>query len=328
MEVIARDVERTNPKDYTQLHFPVVTLRETIVGDIRPLLWVLTGAVLLVFLIAVSNVANLLLARSTARRREIAIRLSIGAGRIQLVRQLMTESLLLSLVGGALGVALAVWAVAALRWLAPRNLPRISEIAIDGHALAFTMLASLASAVVFGLVPALAASGTAVSECLKESGRGGESRRHIQTRGVLVVAQVALSVLLLIGAGLLIRSFSLLERVSPGFQAPPDRVLTMLVSPTGPRYRESRALGAYWDQLLERVRSLPGVVDASVAVTIPPDRLAFSDGYEIENKPVPPGSEHPAVPVPFVSHDYFKTSTSLCCAAAGSTGGIVQTRHA
>ncbi|MEX2263379.1 MAG: ABC transporter permease [Bryobacteraceae bacterium] len=307
MDLIAREVERANPKDYTRLRFPVVALRETVVGDIRPLLWVLSGAVLLVFLIAVSNVANLMLARATTRQREIAIRLSIGAGRGQLVRQFMTESLMLSLAGGAIGMVLAFWGVAALRWLEPRGLPRLGEIGIDARVLAFTVVASLASAVLFGLAPALAASGAVLSERLKESGRGGESQRHGRARGVLVIAQVTLSVLLLIGAGLLIRSFNLLGRVHPGFHAPPEQVLTMLLSPTGPRYRDTRALGAYWDRLLERVCLVPGVQAASVAITIPPDRVAFSDGYEIESKPTPPGSEHPAVPVPFVSRDYFRT---------------------
>jgi predicted permease len=151
MQSIAQEVERENPKDYTRLRFPVVALRELVVGDIRPLLWVLSGAVFFVFLIAVSNVANLLLARATARRREIAIRLSIGAGRGQLVRQLMTESLMLALAGGALGLALAFWGVSALRRLEPPGLPRINEIGVDNGVLVFTLVVSLGSAVIFGL---------------------------------------------------------------------------------------------------------------------------------------------------------------------------------
>ncbi|MGH9627949.1 MAG: ABC transporter permease, partial [Bryobacteraceae bacterium] len=157
MEMIARNVQRANPKDYSNLRFPVVPLREVVVGDIRPLLWVLSGAVALVLLIAVSNVANLMLARSTARQREIAVRLSIGAGRGRLVRQFMTESVLLALAGGGLGIALAVSGVKALRMLGPQELPRLSEIGVDGEVLAFTLLVSLASAVLFGLAPALAA---------------------------------------------------------------------------------------------------------------------------------------------------------------------------
>jgi putative ABC transport system permease protein len=294
-----------------------VALREQIVGNVRPLLWVLSGAVFFVFLIAVSNVANLMLARATARQREIAIRLSIGASRGQLVRQLMTESLMLSLAGGALGLALGYWGVMALRGLAPAGLPRLSEIGVDGGVLAFTLAVSLASALLFGLGPALSASSAVLSDRLKDGGRGGESRAHRRTRGALVVAQLALSVSLLIGAGLLIRSFHRLGTVHPGFHAPPDRLLTMLLSPTGSRYRApapvtgqrqpNRALGVYWDQLLDRVRTLPGVEAASVAISIPPDRVAFTDGYEIESKPAPPGSDHPAAPVPYVSHDYFKT---------------------
>lgn len=317
MQSIAQGVERENPRDYTNLRFPVVDLREFVVGDVRPLLWVLSGAVLFVFLIAVANIANLMLARATARQRELAIRLSIGAGRGQLVRQLMTESLILALAGGALGLALAYWGVAALRWIGPNGLPRLAEIGVDSGVLLFTLLVSVASAVIFGLGPALSASRAPLTDGLKEGGRGGESQAHRRVRGVLVIGQAGISVLLLIGAGLLIRSFHLLGSVDPGFHAQPERVLTMLLSPTGPRYlspapvdgqpQPNRALAAYWDQILERIRTLPGVEAASIAITIPPDRVAFTDGYEIEGMPAPPGSVHPAVPVPYVSHDYFET---------------------
>lgn len=307
MQTIAAQVQRENPRDYIRLRYPVAPLREVVVGDVRALLWILSGAVLLVLLIALSNVASLMLARATARRREIAIRLSIGAGRARLVRQLMAESLVLALGGGALGVALAASGVSALHRLAPRGLPRLDEIGIDGRVLAFTLLVSVASAIVFGLAPGLAASRAALAESLKQGGRGGDARSHGRARGVLVVAQVSFSVLLLIGAGLLIRSFDLLGRVNPGFQAPPERVLTLVVSPNGTRYRERAALNAYWERLLDRMRALPGVEAASIAITMPPDRLSFTDGFEIQGKPTPPGIDNPAVPVPFVSQDYFKT---------------------
>jgi putative ABC transport system permease protein len=307
MEAIAHEVERAHPQGHTGLAFPVVPMHEVTVGRIRPLLWVLSGAVLLVLLIAVSNVANLMLARASARRRETAIRLSIGAGRSRLVRQFMTESLMLSLGGGALGVMLALWGVRVLRWLGPRDLPRLNEIDIDGNVLVFTLIASIASAAIFGLAPAFAASAAALHDSLKQGGRGGESRGHGRIRGVLVVAQVTLSVLLLIGAGLLIRSFSLLGGVQPGFHAPPERLLTMNILLTGSRYEDSRAVDGWWNQVLERVRALPGVEAASVAATIPPDRLNLTDDYQIEGKLLPSGSQHPAVPIPFVSHDYFKT---------------------
>ena len=310
MQAVARDVERTNPKDYSRLSYPVVLLRETIVGDIRPLLWVLSGAVFLVLLIAVSNVANLMLSRATARRREIAIRLSMGATRAHLVRLSITESLVLSLSSSLVGFGLASGGVGALRWLAPPGLPRLDEISVDARVLAFTLLVSVASALILGLVPALGVSTATLSESLKEGSRGSTvARGHRRVLGYLVIAQVTFSVMLLVGAGLLIRSFSLLGQVAPGFQAPPDRILTMLVSPTGVRYRDAgnRGLAAYWEQLLARVRTLPGVAAASIAITIPPDRLAFTDGFEIQDKSLPPGSDYPAVPVPFVSQDYFKT---------------------
>lgn len=307
MEAIAHEVERSHPQGHKNLSYPVIPMHEVIVGNIRPLLWVLGGAVLLVLLIAVSNVANLMLARATTRQRETAIRLSIGAGRGQLIRQLMTESLVLSLLGGALGIALAIGGVAALQSLGPRDMPRLNEITVDTGALIFTLLVSVVSAMLFGLIPAFSASRVALNESLKQGGRTGESHGQGRIRSILVVAQMTLSVLLLIGAGLLIRSFSLLESVNPGFSAPASRVLTMNLLLTGQRYADSRAVTTHWDQLLDRVRSLPAVEAASVAITIPPDRLDFTDDYQIEGKPLPPGEQNQAVPVPVVSSDYFKT---------------------
>jgi putative ABC transport system permease protein len=306
MQGVAREVERANPKDYDRLRFPVMSLRESVVGEVRPLLWVLGGAVLLVLLIAVSNVANLMLARATARRRETAIRASLGASHGQLVRPFLVESMLLALAGGAAGTALAAAGVRALRWLAPPGLPRLDEIGIDAGVLGFTLSASLASAAVFGLAPVLAGATSTLAESLKAGARGTDARGN-RARSILVVAQVALSVLLLIGAGLLIRSFNLLGAVPAGFHAPPERVLSLLVSPTGERYNDDRLLAAYWDRLLGRIRALPGVEAASIAVTMPPDRLAFTDGFEIQGKSPPSGFDNPAVPVPFVDRDYFRT---------------------
>lgn len=307
MEAIAHEVERIHPQGHTNLSYPVVPMYEVMVGRIRPLLWVLFGATSLVLLIAISNVANLMLARASTRRRETAIRMSIGAGRGQLVRQFMTESLVLSLAGAVGGIGLALWGVRMLHWLGPRDLPRLNEIVVDMRVLAFTLFASLLSALAFGLAPAFAGLRVALNESLKQGGRGSESGSHSRIRSVLVVAQVTLSVLLLIGAGLLIRSFTTLSNVNPGIQASPDRILTMHVLLTGSRYEDSRAAVAYWDQVLERVRPIPGVEAVSTAITIPPDRLNFTDDYQIEGKPLPPGSQNKAVPVPIVSHDYFKT---------------------
>jgi putative ABC transport system permease protein len=307
MTAIAHAVERENPKGYEQLGFPVIPLHEVMVGRMRPFLLTLAGAVLLVLLIAISNVANLMLARATARQRETAIRLSIGASRWQLVRQFMTESVILSLVGGGLGVLLAAWGVEVLKWMGPRDLPRLSEIVLDGQVLAFSMLASIASAVFFGVAPAFAASRAALNESLKQGGRTGESRGQGRMRGALVVAQVTLSVLLLIGAGLLIRSFNLLEQVNPGFQAAPARVLSMNVALSGALYAEPAAVRSFYDRLLEQVRALPGVDAVSSSITIPPDRLDHTDDYQIEGKLLPAGQQHPVVPILMVSQDYFRT---------------------
>lgn len=307
METIARDIERRHPADYDRHRIPVFSLREIVVGDIRPLLWILISTVAMVLLIAVSNVANLLLGRATGRRREIAVRLSVGAGRAQIVRHLLVESLMLALAGGIVGIVLAMAGVAALRSLAPLDLPRLGEITVDLSVLAFTAAACVVSAVLFGLMPGLAASRASLTDSLKEGGRGGDSPRQGRARAALVVAQVTFSVVLIVGAGLLIRSFDLLGRVSPGFQVASDRVLTMLVTPTGPQFQKPGAVNVYWNELLERVRALPGVEAASLSNALPPDRRAFNDTYEIVGKPLPPGVTHPAVPIPFVSHDYFRT---------------------
>ena len=307
LDTIAHDIERKHPADYNRLRIPVLPLREIVVGDVRPLLVILSCTVGLVLLIAVSNVANLLLGRSTGRQREIATRLSVGADRAQLIRQLLIESLTLSLTGGVAGIVLATTGVTALRSLAPLDLPRVGEIGVDGSVLAFTIAVCVVSAILFGLFPALDASRRSLTDSLKDGGRGGESRRQSRVRAVLVVAQVTLSVVLVVGAGLLIRSLDLLGRAHPGFRAAPDHLLTMLVTPTGPQFERPGAVSAYWHLVLERVRSLPGVEAASLSNALPPDRRGFQDTYGVAGKHLPPGARYPAVPIPFVSHDYFKT---------------------
>jgi putative ABC transport system permease protein len=308
MRMIASDIERTHPQSYNQLRIPVVPVRDVVVGNIRPLLWVLSGAVAIVLLIAVSNVANLTLGRASSRSQEIAIRLSIGASRGQLIRQLLIESVVLALIGAVLGTALAGWGVTALRSVGPADFPRLGEISVDRRVLGFTLLVSALSAVLFGLLPALTASGMALGPFLKDGNRGGESHRQGQARAAIVAAQVTLSVVLLIGAGLLIRSFSLLGRVDPGFSAPPERVLLLFVSPPSQRFNTPDALATYWNQLLGRVRAVPGVEEASLSNVAPPDRSMYGDSYEIEGHAPRSDSVRYSVPVvPYVSHDYFKT---------------------
>lgn len=209
--------------------------------------------------------------------------------------------------------------MAALRVLVPPgSLPRLGELHVDVSVCAFTFLVSVLSALLFGLGPAVSASSTTLTESLKDGGRAGESRASGRVGRTLVVSQVALSMLLVVGAGLLLRSFQLLESVATGVDAPPEQVVTMLISPNSPRYRSAvppaggppqpnRPLVAYWDQLTERVRILPGVESASVSTTLPPDQVDTLDGFEIEGKPMPADSKPPAVPVVIAGPDYLKT---------------------
>jgi putative ABC transport system permease protein len=305
MAALGAEVERADPKGVEHVRYPVTTLMKEVTGDIRPLLAVLSGAVGLVLLIAVFNVANLILARATVRQREMTVRSSLGAGSVQLVRQLLTEYLVLSLAAGLTGTLLATAGVALLRTLAPPGLPRIDEIAMDGRVLLFTLLVSVASGITFGLVPALGMARSNNAEHLKEGGRNSDSRSRGRLRGALVVSEIALSVVLLAGAGLLIRSFVLLGRVQTGFQAPPERLLMLQLSPTGPEYGKQQQLLAYWEQVLLHVRMLTGVESAAVAITLPPNRIAFSDAFEIPGRTPKEGG--PVVPVPWVSYDYFQT---------------------
>jgi putative ABC transport system permease protein len=305
MGALGAAVERADPKGIERVRYPVTTLTEEVTGDIRPLLAVLSGAVALVLLIAVFNVANLMLARATVRQREMAIRLSLGAGSAQLAQQLLTECIVLSLAAGLAGAALATAGVSLLRALAPPGLPRVDEIAVDGRVLLFTLFVAVLSGAAFGLVPASGIARSNPAGRLKEGGRSSGTRSGGRLRAALVVSEIALSIVLLAGAGLLIRSFVLLGRVQTGFQAPPERLLTLQLSPTGTRYREQRQLAAYWGQLLSRVEALAGVESAALAITLPPDRVAFLDSFEIPGRTPKEGG--PVVPVPWVSYDYFRT---------------------
>jgi putative ABC transport system permease protein len=306
MDVLGAEVERADPKGVDRVRYPVTTLMEEVTGDIRPLLLVLTGAVALVLLVAIFDVANLMLARATVRQREMAIRLSLGAGSGRLARQLLTESLVLALAAGLAGVALAFGGVSLLRRLAPDGLPRLDEIGVDGRVLLFTLVVSVATGLAFGVAPALGVARTGPANRLKEGGRSSGSAGAQGLRGALVIAEVALSIVLLAGAGLLARSFVLLGRVQTGFQAPAERLLILQLSPTGAKYREREQLAGYWDRVLAGARSVAGVESAALSITLPAGRVAFTDGFEIVGR-TPPKEGGPLVPVPWVSRDYFRT---------------------
>jgi len=252
--------------------FSVTRLQDAFVANVRPTLLVLLGAVSFVLLIACANVANLLLVRATGRRREIAIRAAIGAGRGRLIRQLLTESVVLSLAGGACGLVLGVTGIRALLSVNTAGLPRIGQdgslVAVDWRVLAFTLLVSVGTGILFGLVPALQASHADLSATLKESaGRSGTGFRQNKTRSLLVVSEVALALVLLIGSALLIRTSLALRAVDPGFDA--GHVLTMRMSLSGPRFQTSDGVEQMVREGIERLRALPGVETASATCCVP-----------------------------------------------------------
>jgi predicted permease len=259
LNLVVRRLEQEFPKNYPstrRFSLSVRPLLEQVVGDVRPALLILLGAVGCVLLIACANVANLLLARAAAREKEVAIRVALGAGRWRVIRQMLTESVLMAVVGGALGLLLAVWGLAGLRWLNPGNIPRVSSVGIDGRVLAFTSAVALLTGVLFGLAPALRATRLAWGDTLKEGGRsviGGPQR----VRNLLVVAEIALSMTLLIGAGLLIRSYVRALRVDPGFA--PHNVVSLRVSTLGTSYQDRTRRVEFYQGLWDRARQLPGV---------------------------------------------------------------------
>jgi predicted permease len=307
MDTLAGRLARQYPDTNTDLGARVVSLRDQVIGSYRTSFMVLLGAVVFVLFIASANVANMLLVRAISRQKEIAVRIALGARRSRIVRQLLTESLLLALIGGALGFLVSLWGIALLVGFSPADMPRIKEVTIDGRVFGFTVAVSLLTGVVFGLVPALQASRPNLNEMLKEGGRSaiaGSGRQR--TRSLLVVTEIALSLVLLVGAGLLVRSFLRLQSVSPGFNA--EHVLTMQLDLSGPNFKTGTQVRAFQSQLLERARQLPGVLSASTRSFVPiaPDAPFAYLLFSIDGMPVEPGNR----PVAFqnsVSPDYFKT---------------------
>jgi putative ABC transport system permease protein len=278
---------------------------EALVGDIRPALLILLGAVGCVLLIACANVANLLLARAMSRHKEMAIRSALGASRARVVRQLLTESVLLSLAGGALGLVLAVWWSDLLVALGKQDIPRALQVGLDWRVLGFTLAVSLLTGVVFGLVPALHSSKTQLTETLKEGARGGsgEGARRNRIRGVLVVSELAIAVVLLVGAGLLIQSLWRLRQVSPGFES--QNLLTFVVGIPEVKYPTEKQAQFYHD-LVARVESLPGVRSASAVIPLPLSGDLFRISFETEGRPMAKG-DLPSADFFAIGDGYFKT---------------------
>jgi predicted permease len=284
----------------------VVPLKDLMVGDSSEALLILLCAVGFVLLIAVVNVANLHLSRSGSRVREFAIRSALGAGRRRLMCQLLTESLILAALGGVVGLAIAYGGVRTILALSPDALPRIEEIAVDGRVLAFTSLIAIITGILFGLIPALRSAGSPVGESLKEGSRlatSGRSARRLH--GALVVAEFALALVVLTGAGLLIRTLSQLEAVNPGFNST-HLVTALLTLPKG-RYANAPQVTSFYEELLGRVKNTPGIEAASIAMSLPPNLLELTNPFHIEGKPDAPGQPAPAVGEIPVGTDYFAT---------------------
>ncbi len=306
MSTIAARLQQQYPQFNAELGAVVQPLQEHLVGDIKPALLILLGAVGLVLLIACANVANLLLARAAVRQKEIAVRVALGARRWRLIRQFLTESVLLSTVGGLVGLAIAYGGLVLLRAFIPENISQAREISMDLKVLGFTFLVSVATGVIFGLAPAIQAARFNQIETLKEGGRdaatGGGGKR---LRGLLVTAEVAISLVLLIGAGLLINSFLRLRNVDPGFRA--DNLLTMRIVLPKPRYEQFERRSAFYTDLVQRVQSLAGVRSAAITTNLPLYRQGNSISISVEGQPAPPPGQERIVVTRIISPGYFDT---------------------
>jgi len=290
-----------------RMSFSVEPMQQLLVRNVRTALYVLLGAVGCVLLIACANVASLLLARAMGRSRELAIRAAIGAGRGRIVRQLLTESVLLSTIGGILGLAIGAVGVRALLAVNPGDIPRIgpdgANVTLDWRVLAFTLLLSLATGILFGLFPAIQASRTDLNVTLKESGsRSGSSLRQNKARGLLVVVEMALAIVLLVGAGLLIRTFSALRSVAPGFD--PHNVLTMDTSLTGTHFNHTAAIATMTRETLQRIHAIPGV-EAAAATSYLPLQGGLGLGFVIQGRPLTDGRDHGGASWNYVTARFF-----------------------
>ncbi len=304
MTAIAERLERSYPDSNQGIGVKVVPLNEQVVGNVRPALWVLMGAVALVLLIACANVANLLLARSSARQKEIAIRTALGASRSRVVRQLLTEALLLSMTAAVTGTLLSLWGIKAMLSLSRETLPRAYEISVDLRVLGFTVVIALLTSVLFGLTPALQASKINLSESLKEGSRGLAGGRHSNhVRSAMVISEVALSLVLLIGAGLMIKSLSSLLKVDPGFK--PNDTLTMQIALLGSKYPAASQQIAFFRDVTHRVETLPGVQSVGLISSAPLSGGVYAGGFSIEGRVATSETDDLVADRRMVSPEYF-----------------------
>ncbi|HEX3228968.1 MAG TPA: ABC transporter permease [Pyrinomonadaceae bacterium] len=305
-DAVARRLEATYPDTNTGWNLRLVSLREQIVGNIRSTLYILLGAVGLVLLIACANVANLLLAHAASRRKEIALRTALGAGRLRIARQMITESVILALLGGALGTLLAIWGVQALIALSGDNIPATARVKIDLTVLVFTLVTSVLTGLLFGLAPALRSMRLNLSETLKEGGRSGnESAQRNRTRSLLVIFECAVAVMLLVGAGLLIRSLVRLQSTNPGFDS--SNVLTIRIDLPNQKYATPESRSNFWEQFQSRVGALPGVESVGLVSELPLSGQPNDMPYTVEGRPADAANQGFDDDFRRVSQDYFRT---------------------
>jgi putative ABC transport system permease protein len=303
-DLIARRLEEQYPESNARWSLNLVPLQEQVVGGFRTSLWVLLGAVGFVLLIACANVSNLMLARAASRRRELALRTALGASRWRVVRQQLTESVLLGVAGGAVGLLLATWGVDVLAALGAGDIPRSREIGVDGRVLAFTAALSLLTGLAFGLLPALRASRPNLNEVLKDAGRGTSGPGRGRVRAALVVAEIALALTLLAGAGLLVKSFVGLRRVNPGFD--PANVLTLRIDLPRARYAKPEQAAAFFGELQRRVAGLPGVEAAGMVSELPLSGQPNDMYFSVAGRPTQTADEKVTADYRRVNHDYFR----------------------
>ena len=304
MNVIAMQLEEQHPED-KDWRIRLVPLRDEIVGGAQTMLLILFGAAGFVLLIACVNIANLLLSTATTRQKEIAVRTALGAGRFRLIRQMMTESLLIAALGGVAGLLVAKWGIEALVALSPKQIPRMHMVSLDWRTFAFTLTAALLTGALFGLAPALQISNVNLNESLKEGGRGTSvGSRHNRLRGLLVIAEVSLAFVLLIGAGLLMRTFFYLQKVDPGFN--PEKVLTASIDLPGARYASGKEASAFYRELMSRLAALPGVKGAAGTSDLPWTGYDENTSFGIEGRQFS-DDEYPSAQYHFATPEYFRT---------------------
>lgn len=283
----------------------VTPLKEMFVRRVRTMLWVLLGAVGFVLLIAMVNIANLLLARATAREREIGVRLALGASRARLIRQLLTESILLSAPGGVAGVLLATWAVHAFVAFGPGDIPRSSEVSVDSGVLLFVAGLTLITGILFGLAPALQSKRASLHEALKQATRGSSGGAGQLARRVLVITEFAFTLMLMVGAALLIRSFALLQDVNPGFNT--SNLLTADVELPSALYQREADIINFWENFVQRLNATAEIQSAAVTLSVPPNQLALTNPFTVEGQRYDPKSPLPLAEETTVSGNYFQT---------------------